>query len=386
MILILSAGRDRTIQVFRSLEDGEPIHLLQTLDIHGSSVNKLLFHEINKALLSASSDRTITISTLVNTENAMAFVPTRVITLKQTPVGMALDTERPNNLLVTTTDKQIQRYDLLTCHPIETIRLSDDNGGGVAIGHITHLVVGTGDSRQGVILGASSTDRSVRIHCVSSGKLLVKDFAHADGISGLAVFANIYPRDAPQPLMVSTGLDGTIILWTVKEETFQAQDSINSSDVRTTNRTLPLRRVLSRTTLSGFSKCFEAKEQSPPCSTPIRLRSPTRLRKKRSEYSLAGTRRGVYGTSVQDRSPSPSTPSDSRYEGARPSFTKKQRAQSIEDFRNVAPSAEQLSKALRRFRKHLTQNPAKDERLKELELELYLTQELVNRRPNTNNT
>ena len=381
--MIASAGRDRMIQLYEANSDAKSLELLQTLDCHGSSVNKLLFHHSSKALLSASSDRTIAISMPATLQEAVAFVPVRIITLKQSPIGMTLDSLAPSSLLVSTMDKQLLRYDIQTAQLIDAIRLVDNTSGAITLSAITHLVIEGRGLSQAVVLGACSADKSLRVHCSTSGATLVKDFLHAEGITEL--FLLKVPGDRPRELgrvLVSTGLDGTVTLWNLLPLRPQhSQDNPNSLLAHGKPKTLPLRRVLSRATLSEFSKCLD-EHQSPMSTTPIRLLSPSRLRKKRSEFSLTGNRAkmGVSKGGLPSESPSPP---GKIHEEPRPSLGHKHRAQSTEDFGTASSSAEQLSRLLRRFRRNVgSGKPIGDEQLKQLELELYLTQEYVSKRAN----
>ena len=378
--LVASAGRDRMIQVFLIQSTDPPLRLVQTIDCHGSSVNSLIFSPERRTLLSASTDRTVSINVLAfNQSDAMAFVPAKTITLKGTPIGMAIN--RPEALLISTMDKQVLRYDLQSYSLADTVRPLDASNGAIALASIEAGSVCFEEGSQSILLGVCPSDRSVRVHCAHSGATLAKRVGHIDGTSDVGLFT-AGRRDDFCPTVVSTGADGTIFIWNLAPEKRQPQDELSSPNTPVNAYTPPLRRVLSRVALSEFSRSLEAHGQTALYATPPRLRSPTRLRKKKSDYSLMGrgTMTGFPRGGPRHRSPSPKASTARRLEGERPSLVSKPRKQSADWIENTMSSAESLSKALRCFRRNLAQSNGQIDALKDLELELFLTQECINKR------
>ena len=378
--LIASAGRDRMIQIFLKEPTDPPLRLVQTIDCHGSSVNRLIFCSKRRFLLSASTDRTVSINVLAfNQSDAVAFVPAKTITLKGTPIGMTIG--KPDTLLISTMDKQVQRYDLQSCQPADAFRPLDTGSGAIALGPIESGNICSEESSQRIVLGVCPSDRSIRVHCAISGATLAKQVGHTDGTSDVAFFTASENGDFCYTI-VSTGADGTVFISSLMPDKSPSQHGSNGASISISAYTPPLRRVLSRVALSDFSRSSEANGQPAVYATPTRLRSPTRLRKKKSDYSLMGrgTMPALTKGGSRHRSPSPVASTERKVEKERPSLVSRQRMQSADGFENTVYSAEGLSKALRSFRRNLGQGKGQTGTLKELELELFLTQEYINKK------
>ena len=379
LVLFASAGRDRVIQVFQKGKADQSLRLLQTLECHGSSVTRLLFRSSNKTLLSASTDRTVAISTLASNEEARAFIPTKIITLKHSPIGVALDADRPDHFVVSGGDKQVQRFDLHTYQQIEAFRPYDSSSGPVSLHAISSLNLGPLESCQRVVVGACANDRSIRVHDASSGATLVRDSGHTDGISDLAIFPD-HSGEATRYTMVSTGLDGTVIIWNLSQNLPQPDwDGLSPVSKASTQ---PLRKILSKATIADLTKSLEM-DGLALTPTPTRMRSPTRLHRKKSDFSLTvrGSKMGYAKSSDLPRSPSPPSIAEHKTINGRPKLAARPSLANIHNLRGPAPpSVEKLAKALRGFRRDMSQSKIDAEQLKELELELYLTQECMNKK------
>ena len=378
--LIASCGRDRTVQLFQ--KQSSELVLFQTIDQHGSSVNELRFLESGRVLLSSSSDRTIMINTLARGEHSMAFVPTRIITLKQSPMSMALSPDDSGILVVTTMDKQLHRYELNSGQPIGSHRLMDDNSLVMLASTTTQTIDNLGTSLR-ILLGVSSTDKSVRIHDFDTGSTLAKGYGHSEGISSTTLIQE--NSDPMKFTVVSTGLDGTVMLWdlTYVSRLLSDQSTPTTPLQETASFVAPLRRIISRSTLAEFSKTLDASGMSHITSPAPRSASPTRLRKKPSRYSLAASptptiRPLTTSTSfrARDRSPSPPSPAVSvlPLESKRPRPII-HRTHSVGSFTDLNFPAEQLCRSLRAYRKKLavSSDSLRIETMKELERELGLT-------------
>lgn len=163
-VLVASCGRDRTVQLFQLVDD--KLVILQTLENeHAASVTHLLFADGGTVLLSSSADRTIVMRGIsYGKDRTPAFFPAKVITLKASPLCMAL-IEDSRTLMVSTMERQIHQYDLKTGTLLRTIRATDS--AKTESVPITSVEIGYLQSeahQSPIIFGVSSTDKSIRAY------------------------------------------------------------------------------------------------------------------------------------------------------------------------------------------------------------------------------
>lgn len=398
--LIASCGRDRTVQLFRRVS--EQWVLIQTLEDHSASVCSLFFAENGKKLVSCSADRTIHIRQLVKKEvggeDVMGAVPNRIITLKATPVSMTacLDSER-SSFMVSLLDRTVATYEISSGRLVNSFRVTDSEGADSVV--LDALVMGAPSpvpARPTILAGISGTDKSVRVYDGITGNILDREWGHTASVTDVALLES---PDSEQKFLVSTGSDGTIMIWDLSARPAEPQDPADltrepSPPKEVASSRPPLRRVLSRAELAEFQKAS-------PISTPSnRQSSPPRvLRKKTSRYGLStqsptlmppmptvnprhyastsddtSSRRG----SLRNRSRSP-PPSPRAKETSRTSATLEFRGRTkstgnFSEFGSLNMATEQACRTLRAYRKKLlSSEPVKDEALKELDQELRLT-------------
>ncbi|OJD31843.1 wd repeat protein [Diplodia corticola] len=422
--LIVTSARDRTVQVFQ--KSGEAWDLLQTLDEHASAVTGVLFSKDGTHLLSCSTDRTVVVRDFMTREEdgaiLKAFIIARTITLKTSPVSMAFDADNDNVLVVSTTDRQVQKYDITSGQLAGTFKSADTDGGEAVV--LSDLVHFTNSRGQGVIAGVSSTDKSVRIY-EENGNLLGRDWGHTEGVTDIALISlNSGEGDADQKGLVTVAVDGTIFIWNLdfkpplsRSSSYDTTKNMDLAGVSTPSKDLlssrpPIRRVLSQSELAKYQRSGDDE-----ASTPTGSRSPTgSLRKKSSKLSLHGgstpkldpspvskENHAPNGSSNRrharnNRSPSPPSPTlkhahaatgspktahhspkGSHHTLRRPSFgssrSKTRSNQNLRDSSSLAAAASDLSKSLRLFRKKLgtSQDKLPAEAQKELERELRIT-------------
>ncbi|KAF2460631.1 WD domain-containing protein, partial [Lineolata rhizophorae] len=401
--LIACCGRDRTVQIF--FKKGSSWDLLQTLDEHVGAVNGILFSSDGNRLLSSSSDRTVVvreaISREIDGESLSAFIILRTITLKASPVSMALDSESENDLILSTIDRFVQRYDLRNGHLISGFKASDPDGGdAVVLSSLVQVPMGKGSP---IIAGVSSTDKSIRLYD-DAGTLLGRDWGHTEGVSDIALVSTKVAESDPDTVtrsLVTVAVDGTIFMWDVDSKTQQSPAEVTkSTELSGANPTPkdsiltrpPLRRVLSQSELARFQRSPGDESE---VTTPTGSRSP-RLRKRPSKFTLAQTpklepspmlrRRGSFQApsssaferkSYRNRSPSPPSPRNVQQ-------PPKSRRHEVEargtrskggEFGSLLNSTEQVCRTLRSYRKKLvTSSDALGvQSLRELERELGLT-------------
>ena len=185
--------------------------LMQTLDQHNGSVNKLeVIEQEGTLLLSLSSDRTILVHKLVQLETSQALVCVRIITLKASPLSCVLDTTDPTLLAVSTTDKQLQLFHLKTGILENSIRLTDDED-QITLQDIVLRSIMIEDRPYKLLIGISNSDKTLRIHNAQSGEMLYKVNGHSESITSLTVVDEQLMNDGSLILkLVTTSLDATV--------------------------------------------------------------------------------------------------------------------------------------------------------------------------------
>lgn len=411
--LVACCGRDRMVQLLRQTAD--KLELIQTFDDHVGSITRLLFLEGGEKLLSCSSDRTVVVRQIVSREDAdavlVAYVPARTLNLKSTPVSMTQVPWETDNLVVSTLDRQIHEFDLSTGRSIRTFRASDQEGTDSVVmdslvlwGHPNALQVPT------LLAGVASTDKTIRLYVYENLSLLTREHGHTEGVSGVALIeGNTSDPDSPtKATLVSTGMDGTIMIWAVAARSYVPFEGMESTDSQSESTPVkestavktPCRRILSKSELSEFFKTSNS-EGSTPVGPRAANRSPPRLRKKTSRYTLATqspsieapplpSKRRSPTASLEDSSglkelrdglttppsPKPARPRRPSFAGAR-SRTKS--AENVSDFSSINMTTEQICQALRAYRKKLSSSSGKLRAVnaRELETELELTAQAV---------
>jgi len=378
------------VQVFE-LRSSE-LSLVQTIDQHGSSVNQVLFQDGGSTLLSSSSDRTIITHTLVLAEDSMAYIPTRIITLKFTPLSMCTAWNDPTVLVVSSTDKQVYKYEVNTGRQIQGIHLTDnDNNESLLLDSIvTRTISPTGENL--IVIGVSSTDKSLRVIDLESGMTIAKEYGHSEGISGVAVMKKDEEGDDSGYTLISTGLDGTVMLWDLSQTTISADQEAPATPSKNTPTFSqpPLRRVISRSALSEYQRSLEANGISALPLAPGRSSSPSRLRKKPSRISLATPAPKLAPVTLPSTpcpptsrrphlSQSPTLASPITMERQRPQFSESNRTKSASNLSDLNSAAEQLCRSLRAFRKQLASSSEglRADTARELEKELAIAARAV---------
>ena len=395
--IIASCGRDRIIQLFRCVSG--QWSLIQTLDDHAASVGGLIFADNGEKLISFSTDRTIHIRQLVKKEvdglDVIGAIPLRIITLKASPVSMVacLD-DSMSNFVVSLLDRTVATYDIVTGRLVSSFKVSDGDGSEAVVLDALRIGMPGLSGRPTILAGVSGTDKSVRIYDALTGSFLDREWGHAAAITDVALLED---RDSDQKTLISTGSDGTIMIWDLSPRPPELADSIEidrntSPPKEATSARQPLRRVLSRAELAEF-------QRASPVTTPTGRSSPPRVvRRKTSKYGLSVqspalappmplmTSKHFISTSEdsssrrsspRNRSRSPPASPKGR-EARRPSLAdSRNRTKStgnFSDFGTLNMSTEQASRTLRAYRKKLlSSEPIKNEAMVELEQELRLT-------------
>ncbi|KAH8590233.1 WD repeat protein-like protein [Bisporella sp. PMI_857] len=391
--LIASCGRDRTVQLFQCKSG--PWELIQTLEDHAASVCGVFFAENGEKLISCSTDRTIHIRQIVKTEvdgqDMMGAVPVRIITLKASPVSMI---PCPGaNFVVSLLDRTVATYEISSGRLVASFKATDSDGGEAVV--LDALRIGNpGQSGKPTILASiSGTDKSVRIYDVVAGSFLDREWGHTAAVTDVALLET---TDSDQKTLVSTGSDGTIMIWDLSPRSPDLLESPDFSREESPPKESlsvrpPLRRVLSRAEIAEF-------QRASPVSTPSGRASPPRtVRRKTSRYGLSTQSPSIlppmpsgskYLMSASEDSSSrkgsprnrsrspPGSPKgrESRRSSLADTRIRTKSNSNLSEFGTLNMATEQACRTLRAYRRKLASSEAvKDELLKELEQELRLT-------------
>lgn len=400
------------VQLLRQTAD--KLELIQTFDDHVGSATQLLFLGAGEKLLSCSSDRTVVIRQLVSREDAgavlVAYVPVRTLILKSAPVTMAETPDKTGNLVVSTLDRQIQEFDLSTGRSIRTLRASDQEGIDSVVMDALVFLGHSNDSHVPILLaGVASTDKTIRLYVSENLSLLTREHGHTEGVSGLALIEDKLSGSGchTKATLVSTGLDGTIMIWDViarPHVPFESKAYVDPQSESTpvkepTAVKTPLRRILSKSELSEFLKTSNSEGFTPVGPRAVNKPSP-RLRKRTSKYTLASQPLSIETPPVSNKRRSPpasltdvpglngflersiTPPSPKPARPRRPSFGARSRTKSasnVSEFGSINVTTDQVCRTLKAYRKKLSTSGEKlrAENARELENELELTVEAV---------
>lgn len=407
--LVVSCGRDRTLQLFRKV--GGNLTIQQTLDDHTASVCNVMFLNDGSTLLSSSSDRTIVMRTLVTREGQeIAFIPIRVFTLKASPIAF---TALPgsNVLVVSTLDRQIHKYHLSTGRLFQSFRALDYTGSdSLVISSLSIQKLEKAPNQVLILLGISSTDKSISVYDYDNGSVLVKEYGQT--IASDVAYVQQYGENGDiKTFLITTGVDGTIMIWdmTVKprfltgpNENVKGENTAEPLKTHMSAFSHPLRRILNKSEIQDFQKSLE-NDGDPP--TPSRSHSPSRIRKKASKYTLANTPKvaipAVPGNTHHSPSSSLATEASNRKNSHNhsstapspkntkasvrcrlPSLDGRHRRKSTGNLNDLDIAAEQMCKSLRVYRKKINSSTEllKRDNAEKLERELKLTVDAITER------
>ncbi|PYI28537.1 WD40 repeat-like protein [Aspergillus indologenus CBS 114.80] len=422
-LFIASASRDRTIQLF--LWANESLELIQTMDDHIGAVNEIIFIDNGKRLVSCSADRTIQVRECVSREahgaSAFAYLVSKVITLKASPVSMALLSKNENTLIVSTTDRFVQRIDLSSGRQTHSFRTTDAESTDTVV--MSSLAVSAEDSEHDsprLLVGVSGSDKSIRVYDLDRGVLLAAEFGHTEGVSDVCLLSRS-SKSASQVKkcsLVSSGIDGLVMLWDLSLLAQAPRDSVHNSNKEDDDAPIkasavskpPLRKVLSRHEIAEFQR----QENVAVTPTPARGHSPTFLRKFAKLSLSPSLRSGSTSPTSPASTPSRRSPTSgihrdkahtspslckqkppsakkavcSRKESRRSSMDFRARARSMgkSDLGALDTSTEQVCRTLKAYRKKLNNSTEYLHTQRDLERELELTLRVLASRNRTRET
>lgn len=330
--IVATCSRDRMIQLFQINSDN--FELLQTMDDHVGAVNQVLFTSNGEKLLSCSTDRSLIIRDRITRDQdgvqTSLYLSTKVLTLKGSPLSMTLSTE--SCLLVSTMDRRITKVDHSTGTLLDSFRVGDsENDDTVFLNSIICNQAPEGvDAFQRVVAGYSSMDKSIRVYSEKSVSLLGRESGHTEGVSDIALLDQANDEVSGRLCtIVSTGLDGTIMIWTFsKAVSLSAQDAspershglgISTDDpelpgVKPSSASLPpLRKVLTKMDIAELTRPKMSLSPSSPRSL-----SPIRLKRKTSRLALSTTVEDVENASPNSGDNASSSKSPQGEKGPKP--------------------------------------------------------------------
>ncbi|KAI0479228.1 WD domain-containing protein [Xylariaceae sp. FL0804] len=300
--LIASCARDRTVQLFHRMTNGDFAHL-QTVEF-GSRVVRVLIPSAD-SLVTCSNDRTLQVHHLLSKDgdpDVMAAIPAKTLPLKFSPSSMTI-APYGKSVFVSLADRSVCLFSLESGKLSNTIKCVDENGTESVV--LDSLISRPATEKEpAFLLGLSNTDKSIRIYN-ASGQFLHREWGHTEAINGVALVEN----DESTRKVVSVGSDGTIMIWEMDlhDRTLGpvSRDPSPAKDGHAVAQPT-LRRVLSKAELADF-------QRSSP--SPAGRRSPPRtITKRRSLYSLS---------SSSARTPVPPVPSSPSILASEDSFSRK---------------------------------------------------------------
>ena len=393
--MIVTGGRDRTLQIFE--KDHTQIKLMQTLDDHAASISDVIFMNGPSTLLSISLDRTVIIRKSVPEDQAFAFVAIRVITLKSSPLSFTCVPSESHLVIIATMDRLISRYDIYSGQLMHKFKALDPTTNETVL--MSSLGVHDIDDcaeQSRLLVGVSSTDKSIRIHNYYSGSMLTREHGQ-NAVSAIKLLPQRADGRHSQGCLVSCGLDGTILLWDIMNN---AARPVSSDEAQISGEASPRshpisRRILSRAKIIELKKLLATEEDT---VSPIRNQAllPSRVPRNGSRYSSAaesklsvstfnGTKNGLVSKSSarserefsQDQLPASfSSPNTSRLKPRRPSLDLRRRSKSAANLNDMGDSAEKLCNSLQDFRRRFESSATdklKAETVKRLQKELKFT-------------
>jgi len=305
--LVATASRDRMVQLFHIRSD--QMELVQTMDDHVGVVSQVLFVQEAEKLLSCSSDRSVVIRdrvvrSVADVETA-AYLTVKVVTLKATPQYMTIPAGMTDLVFVSTMDRKVVKVEPSSGAILDSVKLADpDNDDAVVLNRIssTQMPGRAGDDGDRLLVGYSSMDKSIRVYNEGPLVLWGRESGHTEGISDMALVEPVVDDDTGmcRSTVISTGLDGTIMLWSISkmgaafsDQTTQqwsrglgtAGDGSEETAAKTSPLPLlPLRKVLTKSDILELTRGREIRSPSSPRSL-----SPVRLKRKTSKLALSAT-------------------------------------------------------------------------------------------------
>ncbi|KAG5437506.1 hypothetical protein PCANB_000934 [Pneumocystis canis] len=263
--IMVSSGRDRTIQVWSRNINTENWNLEQTLDDHNSSINKARFHKKCQILISCSADRTIIIRKLnEETQNTrLHYVLAKIISLRSTALDFAFISEDSSRFFVSTLDRQLLQCDIQG-QVIGSYKTSEEPREMVFLDNIViskPIITSMSDNTKKTVLeqrfiAGLGSDKAVRIYDLTTCSFIAKNYIHTDGLTGITWLESGQSNNKMK--LVSSGLD-VLAVWELTINDFQKLTSIHG--ISTNSRT-PIRKIVPKGIIGSFTSMNGSKDLS----------------------------------------------------------------------------------------------------------------------------
>lgn len=387
--LLASCGRDRSAQLFHRKSNGDIEHF-QTIDYNAKVVQVII--PTDDRVITCSTDRTLQIHDLVGKEgdpDAVAAIPSRVVTLKASPTSMAMGQDG-NTVFVSFLDRSVCQFDINSGRQVSNFKCIDEGGSESAV--MESLSLGHWAQKDmDFLLGTSNTDKSIRLYDANAGRFLDREWGHTEAINGVSL---INEEDGGKKV-VSVGSDATIMIWGLDlNDPSPRSMSRDPSPVKDAAPNRPtLRRVLSRAELAEFQRPMSQNSRNPSPPRTLRRRTSrltltANIFKTPTNASQTSPSSAKIAEGTPSRQPSvdcrdTSPPASPKSKATRrpslpalggPSLRKTSSSSSLRSFGSLNMSTEQTCRTLRAYRKKLASaEPLGQEVLAELDQELRLT-------------
>lgn len=260
--LLCSISRDRMIQLYYCDENNW--ELMRTLPTHNGNLISATF--VNSCLYICSADRTVSVHEILddgkqNDGEPVSVYQKKILTLKTTPLAMKVS---ESTLIVSTNDKTLLIYDSTTLEFKRSLKLfSDETNESLCVETFTVL--------PGNFIAVSSSDKSLRVFHLISGKHMRVTWGHSETILGL------FEEDS---VLTSVGSDGCLFEWSLLHESTVLSPKQDKGSRELTPDSSPLyakvaRKILPTPLLSAHSSPRKSSIATPTDSIH-EAESPTR--------------------------------------------------------------------------------------------------------------
>lgn len=249
--IVISAGRDRHLQIWRMLGDKWD---LQTIPLLGPLNKARIVND--ETIVTVVGNKTVQIHKLVDSD----FVTERTLPMKTLLLDLDVN---ENTIFLSTSERQLITFDASGTQ-LSSYKTLDIQNEPIGLSHIRATTV---NGSQYVIAAAS--DKSVCVYSHPQGQLLAAEWAHSTPIKGIAVCGN---------RIISYG-DLIVERQLIKEPERPASPMRSLSPVRSIRPSSPMRRPPSPFRNSAPKSPTPTRQPRPPNrpSSPVRAPSPRRM-------------------------------------------------------------------------------------------------------------
>ncbi|KTW28513.1 hypothetical protein T552_01772 [Pneumocystis carinii B80] len=254
--IMISSGRDRTIQLWSRNKNTNNWNLEQTFDDHNSCINKARFHKNCQILVSCSADRTIVIRQLYEESGCtqLRYSTKKIISLRSTALDFTFISKDSTRFFVSTLDRQLLQCDIQG-QIIGTYKTSEDPKETVSLENISisnvKLSFDTDSTKKTTVekkfIAALGNDKAIRIYDLLTCSLVAKNYIHTDGATGIAWIEST--QSSNKARLVSSGMD-VLAIWELSIDDIQ---KIASTQGIYSNLKTPIRKIIPKRIIGSFS-------------------------------------------------------------------------------------------------------------------------------------